>query len=350
MRARFLPMSRLAAGRLTEGMTTIFLAGGTGKTGHRVASRLRARGIPFHIGSRRAERPFDWADPGTWPAALADSDAAYLAYAPDLAVPGAADQVAHFTKVATAHGVRRFTLLSGRGEPDAQAAEEAVRAVAPQVTVLRASWMNQNFDEGSFLDMVRAGAVTLPVGPVGEPFVDAGDIADAAVATLLDDGHAGRLYELTGPRLLSFADAVAEIAAATGRDVHFERIGLDDFTAALAGTGTPADAVALIRYLFAEVLDGRNASVADGVAQCLGRPARDFRDYAARAAASGAWVQGSAGDRTAMALVGPRAPQHEPGRAVRTGTTSSTRSSAFRPARIGDDDGGRRGIGGRGHG
>jgi uncharacterized protein YbjT (DUF2867 family) len=269
--------------------STVFVAGGTGKTGSRVAARLQARGTRVRIGSRHQVEPFDWTRPETWAAAIGESDAAYLAYSPDLALPGAADQIGEFAATARSRGVRRFVLLSGRGEPEAQDAERAVLEVAPASTVLRASWMNQNFSEGEFLDLVLGGDLALPVGMVGEPFVDTEDIADAAVASLLGTGHEGRVYEVTGPRLLTFADAAAEIAAATGRQVEFRTVPLDAFAEALAGAGTPDEAVTLVRYLFGELFDGRNATVGTGVQDCLGRAPRDFRDFATAAAASGVW-------------------------------------------------------------
>ncbi len=139
-------------------------------------------------------------------------------------------------------------------------------------------------------DLVHAGEFALPAGTVGEPFVDADDIADVAVAAFTDDRHIGQLYELTGPRLLTFADAAAEISAATGRQIAFTHISHDDFAHRLAEQKTPEDIAGLVSYLFREVLDGRNEWVADGVQRALGRPARDFRDYARAAAASGAWT------------------------------------------------------------
>ena len=69
------------------------IVGGTGKTGRRVAERLEARGVPVRIGSRSADPSFDWEDPTTWAPALQDVAAAYVTYYPDLAVPGAAEQV-----------------------------------------------------------------------------------------------------------------------------------------------------------------------------------------------------------------------------------------------------------------
>ena len=263
--------------------------GGTGKTGRRVAARLRERGVPVRIGSRSGAPPFDWEDRGTWEAALRGASAAYVSYVPDLAVPGASEAIAEISRNAVAGGTRRLVLLSGRGEEEAQRAERALQASGADWTIVRCSWFSQNFSEDHLREPLLAGELALPVGDVREPFVDADDIADVAVAALTEDGHAGEVYELTGPRLLTFADAVGEIAAATGRDIRLEPVSADAFAAGLAGHGVPADVVSLLRYLFTVVLDGRNASLADGVERALRRPARDFRDFARRAAAEGAW-------------------------------------------------------------
>ena len=272
---------------MTSDLTLI--TGGTGKTGRRVAARREARDRAVRIGSRSGTPPFDWEDPATWPAALAGATSAYVSFYPDLAVPGSVAAVAAFAEAALAVGCRRLVLLSGRGEPEAQAAERAVQDSGADWTVVRCSWFDQNFSESYFREPLLAGELALPVGDVGEPFVDADDIADVAVAALTEPGHAGRLYELTGPRLLTFADAVAEIAAATGRELRYVPITLEEFMAGIADDGVPADAAALLAFLFGEVLDGRNASVTDGVQQALGRPARDFREFARDAAAAGAW-------------------------------------------------------------
>ena len=124
---------------------------------------------------------------------------------------------------------------------------------------------------------------------VAEPFVDVEDIADVAVAALTEKGHTGRLYELTGPRLLSFEQAIREIASATGRDISYQPTSAQDYRAALEEAQLPPDLIWLIDYLFTTVLDGRNAMIAHGVREALNRPPRDFADYARRTAASGAW-------------------------------------------------------------
>jgi len=267
----------------------ILILGGTGKTGRRLAERLTAHGLPVRIGSRSGTPRFDWEAPASWAPALEDVSAVYISYYPDIAVPGAAEVIGAFARLAVRHGVRRLVLLSGRGEHEAQRAEEMLKASGADWTILRCAWFSQNFSEGFLVEPLLAGEVALPVGPVGEPFVDVDDIADAAEAVLTQPGHVGRLYELTGPRLLSFADAVTEIAEAAGRDIRFVRISHDEFTAAVASHELPPEIVWLLDELFTQVLDGRNELLTDGVQRVLGRAPKDFSAYAKETAATGIW-------------------------------------------------------------
>jgi uncharacterized protein YbjT (DUF2867 family) len=267
---------------------TTLVLGGTGKTGRRVARRLERRGVPVRIGSRAGEPPFDWEDPRTWGPALRGAGAVYLTYQPDLAAPGAAEAIRRFAELAVASGVRRIVLLSGRGEDQVLPSERAVQESGARFTILRAAFFAQNFGEGLFLDDVRRGALAFPAGGVAEPFVDAEDVADVAVAALTEDGHAGTTYELTGPRLLTFAEAVAEISRATGQEIRYVPVSKQAYADALA-PHLPAHEVAFLADLFEHLLDGHNAHLADGVERALGRRPRDFRDYAWKAAASGAW-------------------------------------------------------------
>ena len=261
----------------------------SGKTGRRVADRLEASGVPIRRGSRSAEIPFDWNDPATWEPALDGVRAAYVVYTPDLAVPAAPPAIRDFTRLAARTGVRKLVLLSGRGEEEAQRCEQIVQDSGLDWTIVRASWFNQNFSEGAFLDLVVGGEVALPAGGVPEPFIDADDIADVAVAALTQDGHAGQVYEVTGPRLLTFAEAVSEIAEAAGRPIRYVQIPHESFVEGLTQARVPADLIALLTYLFTTVLDGRNAYLTDGVQRALGRPPRDFRDYARDVATTGLW-------------------------------------------------------------
>ncbi|MEV7596063.1 NmrA family transcriptional regulator [Kitasatospora sp. NPDC089797] len=270
---------------LPTGAGAVLVVGGTGKTGRRVADRLTGLGYQVRVGSRSAAVPFDWHDEGTWEAALEGVSAAYLTYYPDLAFPGAVEAVGAFSRLAARRGVQRLVLLSGRGEEAAEAGEKAVMEAGAAWTVVRCAWFDQNFSESFFLEPVLAGELALPVGGAVEPFVDVDDIADVAVAALTEAGHAGEVYDLTGPRLLSFADVARELSAATGREVRFEAVSSEAYRAVLEEAGLPGD----FAELFAVILDGRNASLGDGVRRALGREPRDFADYARAAAATGVW-------------------------------------------------------------
>jgi uncharacterized protein YbjT (DUF2867 family) len=263
---------------------TILVLGGTGKTGRRVADRLTALDLSVRIGSRSAAPAFDWQDRSTWPGVLDGVTAVYLSYYPDLTFPGAYDDIKAFTELAVDAGVRRLVLVSGRGEPGARACERTVEESGAEWTVVRCSWFMQNFSEDFLLGPVLDGVVALPAADVPEPFVDAEDIADVAVAALTQDRHVGRLYELTGPRLLTFAQAAGELAKMTGRKITVVRVSPAEYVASAVAQGMPQEAAEGLAALFTTVLEGRNASVADGVRQALGRPARDFTDFAADAA------------------------------------------------------------------
>jgi uncharacterized protein YbjT (DUF2867 family) len=274
---------------MTNDTKPTLIISSTGKTGSRVAERLEARGVPIRAGSRSADPPFDWEDPATWAAALDGARAAYVSYYPDIAIPGAVEAVTAFADSAIESGVRRLVLLSGRGEEEAQRAERAVRESGADWTIVRCSWFNQNFSEGFFAEGVAAGELALPAASVPEPFVDVDDIADVAATALAENGHVGQVYELTGPRLLTFEEAVGEIAAATGREIRYVPVSIDEYAVAAREHGVPEEVIEFLRYLFGEVLDGRNAYLTDGVQRALGREPRDFSRYAREAAAAGVW-------------------------------------------------------------
>ncbi|KAB2671594.1 NAD(P)H-binding protein [Brucella tritici] len=263
--------------------------GATGKTGRRVAEKLRQKGLSVRAVSRSTEIPFDWNSQSTWAAALDGIDSAYVTYQPDIALPGAVDVIRAFLAAAKTAGVKHVVLLSGRGEEEAEAAERVLQASGLDWTVLRASWFMQNFSENYMRDELLSGSLTLPVGPTKEPFIDADDIADVAVAALAEAGHRNRLYELTGPELFSFNEAVSEIAGATGRALSFHPVSFADYEAALREQALPEDVITLLRYLFTELFDGRNANVAHGVEEALGRKPRRFADFARKAAVEGIW-------------------------------------------------------------
>ncbi|MCR9114939.1 MAG: NAD(P)H-binding protein [Rhodobacteraceae bacterium] len=266
----------------------ILVIGATGKTGRRVATKLAASGHAVRHGSRNSTTPFDWEAPETWAPALTGARAAYVTYFPDLAFPGAVDKLGSLCETASDCGVEHLVLLSGRGEHHARLGEQVVRDSGIDFTIVRAAWFAQNYSEGYLRDPILAGVLPMPGGDIAEPIIDIEDIADVAVAALTEDGHKGALYEVTGPRLMSFAQMAEELTSAIGRPIRHIPISFDEFHANIAEAGGTfvADVFTAIAR---ETLDGRNAHVTDGVQRALGRPPRDFADFARSEARSGTW-------------------------------------------------------------
>lgn len=267
----------------------IVIVGANGKTGSRVEARLKAAGIATRGVSRSTTPAFDWTDPSTWRTALDGATGAYLTYHPDLSVPAAPGHIRSFCEVARETGIEQVVLLSGRGEEGAARAEEVLRDSGLAWNIVQASWFAQNFSEDFMLHGILDGELIVPGGAALEPFIDIDDIADVAVATFLEPGLRNRLFEVTGPRTMTFNECVEAISSAAGHTVRLTEVPLDAYLQGLRAQHLPEEFVDLLRDLFADLFDGRNAQVAHGVREALGRPATDFNEYARKTAASGAW-------------------------------------------------------------
>lgn len=268
----------------------MLIIGGTGKTGRKVVERLTRLGYPVRIGSRSATPAFDWQAPETWDSALEGIDKIYITFQPDLAVPGAKEAIALLVEKAKAKNIKKLVLLSGKGEKEAEACEAIVANAGIPYTLVRASWFSQNFSESFFLDPIISGQVALPKPEAKVPYIDTNDIADVVTAALTDDSHNAKTYQLTGPRVLTFEEVTKEIAEASGRDISFTPITLEEYTTGLKSAGVPDDYIWLINYLFTEVLGTPgNNEVTHDVKEVLGREARDFSEYVRETAKSGIW-------------------------------------------------------------
>ncbi|MFD6418236.1 NAD(P)H-binding protein [Streptomyces sp. NPDC060194] len=263
----------------TREVRTVLVTGASGRTGRRVAEAAAAQGAAVRAASRSSEWRFDWDDPATWTAALDGADAAYLAHPADIGAPGAAEQVGAVAARAVELGVRRLVLLSARGEDQAVPTEEALKASGAEWTVVRSAWFAQNLSEGPIAESAAGGELVFPAGEVLEPFVDLRDLGEVVAAALVRPEPAGRVLDVTGPRLLSWREAAEEITAGTGRKLTYVPVSVEEYGGILRGAGLPAEEVAFLEELFRTLLDGRNAAVSHDVRDVLGRPPRDFADF-----------------------------------------------------------------------
>lgn len=270
----------------------ILVIGGTGKTGRRVVAGLTQLGHKVTVGSRKGAPAFDWKDQSTFAPALKGMDRAYIVYYPDLAVLGAKEAISALTAAALKEGLEKVVLLSGKGEAEAEACEEIVANSGLNYTLVRASWFNQNFSEGAFLDFVLAGQVALPMPEAEIPFVDADDIADVVTKVLVDDTYNGETITVTGPGKQTFAQVVGIMERAIGRKIQYIPISIEEFKAGMKAAGLPDSYVWLFGYLFEEVLGNPdNQAVSEDVLRVLGRRATSFEEYAQKTLATGVWNQ-----------------------------------------------------------
>lgn len=265
----------------------ILVLGATGSTGRRLTGLLRAAGAAVRAASRKGEVRFDWSDSGTWAPAVSGASRMYLMAPHELPVDPS------FVRLAVEQGIQRIVLLSSRaietmGDERLMAAERIVRESGAEWTIVRPDWFNQNFDEGVFREAVMAGELAIPLGHLRQPFVDADDIAAVAAAALTEDGHAGRSYEVTGPRALSFPEALEIIRRASGREVRF-RGEAEDYLATMGALGLPREQTLGEIKAFTALRDAGDGKPTDVVRRILGREPKDFEVYAAEAAARGAW-------------------------------------------------------------
>jgi uncharacterized protein YbjT (DUF2867 family) len=275
----------------TDNPSTTLVIGGHGKTGKRVAERLAAAGRPTRVVSRSTDVPFDWHNESTWGPALAGTSSAYVTFQPDITVPGALEILTAFAATGREHGLDHIVLLSGRGEEQAEASEVAVAASGVKTTVVRCAFFAQNFSEGLLSGDVQAGLFALPAGDVTEPIVDIDDVADVAVSALLGQIPTGRVYECTGPELLTFHDMAVDLSKATGRTITYVPVGTQEYTVAAAAAGVPADEAEMLGDLFGHIFDGHNSSLVSGIQEALSRPPGSFADFASHAATTGVWDQ-----------------------------------------------------------
>jgi uncharacterized protein YbjT (DUF2867 family) len=276
--------------------TPILILSGKGKTGRRVVEQLEARGVPYRLASRSSAQRFDWYDDSTWSATIAGAETAYLA--PPVGPTGLA-QAGRFIKQAAKEGLRRVVLLSGRGvgSPgrdfavyDGQLAlEDAVKASGADWTIIQPAWFAQGFSEDFLRYHVLAGEIRVSAGDGGEAWIDTNDVGDVMTAVLLDEAHTGATYAISGPRYLNMAEVAAELSAATGRPIGYADLAPQDHVTELVDQGLDQEDAEAVRDLFAVIRNHRSEYVSDGVQQLLGRPPRDFTDWARETAATGLW-------------------------------------------------------------
>lgn len=184
-------------------------------------------------------------------------------------------------------GVKHIVNLSARGIATFLAkapfgrwhteSEQRLRSLGIAWTILRPSFFDSNLIE---FGIVPRGGLFLPTGSGKEAPIDPCDIAAVAVKTLTTPGHEGKIYELTGPELLSFAEVAQRISALTGKPLKFVDVPEVTWRQEMLSAGAPPHVVESLLCYFAEgIKGGRTNQLTSTVAELLGRPARTLDEW-----------------------------------------------------------------------
>lgn len=271
---------------------TILVTGATGSVGRLVVDELLARGAKdvraLTVDPDKAKLPagVDVATgylgkPKTLPAALEGVETVYLAPMPA--------KVKDFVEAAEKAGVKRVVVLSGaNADSEAMAPEEhwfyyacehAIEAAGFDWTHLRPGvFMNNTL---GWADAIRAdGVVRAPYGQVVQTPIDLGDIAAVAAVALLEDGHVGKKYVLSGPEALTQVDQTTSIGAAIGKNVEWEELTPDQARELWGSQGMPADVSDFLLEGFEQTLQNPQVPVTT-VTDLTGRLGRTYSQWAA---------------------------------------------------------------------
>jgi len=282
-------------------MATFFVTGGEGYVGPETARRFVEAGqrvrllVPSPAEGELVDGPGreivvgDRRRSGTFASALEGIEGAVLVTRNALDLP---EQEAEFAKAAKAAGVSRVLKLSAfdadlnaeKGARRAHAeAEEGVKQSGVAWTFLRPEFFIQNLLW--FTDEIKAkGTFSLPLGSGRIGMIDFRDIAAVAVKCAMEAGHEGRIYNLSGPELLSMNDVAEKLARAVGMPIRYNDVTPEEFERLLIAMGRPAWHARAVAVSYAEMSRGASAVITDDVMSILGRAATPFeqvaRDYA----------------------------------------------------------------------
>ncbi|WP_040809498.1 NAD(P)H-binding protein [Nocardia concava] len=276
----------------------IVVTGATGNVGSALVRELAAAGEKV-VAVSRGEKPVelpegaehrraDIGDLASLTEAVAGARALFLLITGPQLVQG--PPPAEVLEAVAAAGVRRVVFVSSQGAvtrpgSDGYARtlefEQALAASDLEWTVLRPGGFFTN--TFAWIEPVRAqGIIPAPFGDVGLPQVDPADIAAVAAAALLEDGHDGRAYTVTGPELVTPRQQSEALTAVLGRPLQFVEL-----TRAQAREN-------MLRFMPESVADhtleilgaptAEEQQVSGDVERVLGRPATSYARWAARVA------------------------------------------------------------------
>jgi uncharacterized protein YbjT (DUF2867 family) len=256
----------------------------TMKAGHQPVAAVRdlAKGRSL-LGEQVALVHFDYADPGTFAAALSGMEGLFF-----IAPPGATDAVPveALLDAAKSAGIRQVVFHSGRTTGDLPGTplnqiEKLLPRYGLNYSILRPGWFMQNFRSWAGTAIQSEGRIVLPAGEAATAFVDVRDIGAAVARIFGSEGHAGKTYELTSGEALTHHEVAAILSEETGQEIVYQAVSEEEFILWALARGWKREAAEHTAWLYSFVRSGKEAVVSEDLESILGRKPGSFRAFAA---------------------------------------------------------------------
>ena len=276
----------------------IVVTGATGRLGRLVVEALLDRGVAAeHIvaAGRNTDkikdladrgvqvRAIDFNDPATLRAAFAGAEKALLVSGSEIGQRAAQHQNVIDAAGSTGVGLLAYTSIANadrtrmRLAADHRATETALRASGVPFALLRHGWYAENYTDQ--IGTYRQHGVVL--GSAGAGRISAAtraDYAAAAAAVLTADGQQGRVYELGGDQAFTMTELASEISNATGQDIAYQDLSVDEYTRVLVDAGLPEPAAALYADSDRAIAQGDLHVTSGDLSRLIGRPTTSLTD------------------------------------------------------------------------
>jgi uncharacterized protein YbjT (DUF2867 family) len=267
----------------------ILVTGATGTIGKALVQSLKAQNIPFVAGVRNVAQAaaslalpadsvvhFDWQKPETFAAATENTDRVFLLGPP--LVLDVDKIITPFIDFLKSKGITRVVYISALAADKMgdqlsfhTAMEEKLVRDGFDYTILKPSFFAQNFKNYEWDNITQRGVTYATAGEGKVGFVDVQDIADVAAAVLTKDGHSRKVYELTGPELLSYSDAARLLSGVTGKTIVYPAPSVEEYTNTLKAAGAPDFVAPYMTAVYSVIANGHVGYLTNDVEQVIGR-------------------------------------------------------------------------------
>jgi uncharacterized protein YbjT (DUF2867 family) len=185
-------------------------------------------------------------------------------------------------------GIKRVVYISALGLDDIKELPfhtrvvEAIKAAGFDYTILLPTFFAQNFKNYEWENIMQRSITFVPAGDGKVGFVDVEDIALVAATVLIEAGHEGKFYTITGPDLLSYAEAAQQLSEVIGKPIHYPAPSPEVYKQVLTEAGAPEFIASYMIPVYSLIADGKVNIVSDDIERITGKKPTQLKEVLKR--------------------------------------------------------------------